>query len=135
SAPRAQGVEIDWVDGPRGSGLSIRNPNAPPPVGSIGVQEMDQQVRAGALTVIDVRSPAERAAASLPITHEVLDEDSHDRLAGLPKDTPLAFLCHFGSSSRGAAEHFRQLGFTRVVNVEGGIDRYAQEVDSAVPRY
>lgn len=29
SAPRANGIEIDWVDGPRGSGLSIRNPNAP----------------------------------------------------------------------------------------------------------
>lgn len=135
SAPRAQGIEIDWVDGPRGSGLSIRNPNAPAAVGSINVKEMDQQVRAGTLTVIDVRAPAERAAASLPIPHEVLDEDSHDRLAALPKDQPLAFLCHFGMSSRGAAEHFRQLGFTRVLNVEGGIDRYAQEVDSTVARY
>ncbi|MCK7594386.1 Grx4 family monothiol glutaredoxin [Pseudomarimonas salicorniae] len=135
SAPRAQGIEIDWVDGPRGSGLSIHNPNAPPPVGSIGVADMDRQARAGELTVIDVRNPGERAAASLPFPHEVLDEDSHDRLAALPKDRPLAFLCHHGMSSRGAAEHFRQLGFTRVLNVEGGIDRYAQDVDSSVPRY
>jgi monothiol glutaredoxin len=135
SAPRAQGIEIDWVDGPRGSGLSIRNPNAPPAVGNLDVREMDAQVRAGSLTVIDVRNPAERASATLPFAHEVLDEDSHDRLAALPKDRPLAFVCHHGMSSRGAAEHFRQLGFAKVFNVEGGIDRYAQEVDTSVPRY
>lgn len=135
SAPRARGIEIDWVDGPRGSGLAIRNPNAPPAVGSVSVADMDRQARAGELTVVDVRNAGERAVAALPFAHEVLDEDSHDRLAALPKDRPLAFLCHHGQSSRGAAEHFRQLGFTRVFNVEGGIDRYAQEVDTAVPRY
>jgi monothiol glutaredoxin len=135
SAPRAQGIEIDWVDGPRGSGLSIRNPNAPAPVASLSVKDMDQQARAGQLTVIDIRSPAERAAATLPFPHEVLDEDSQQRLGALPRDTALAFLCHHGVSSRGAAEHFRQLGFSRVFNVEGGIDRYAQDVDPSVPRY
>jgi monothiol glutaredoxin len=135
SAPRARGMEIDWVDGPHGSGLSIRNPNAPAPVASLGVKDMDQQARAGQLTVIDIRGPAERASAALPFRHEVLDEDSQERLAALPKDTALAFLCHHGMSSRSAAEHFRQLGFTRVFNVEGGIDRYAQEVDPSVPRY
>lgn len=135
SAPRAQGIEIDWVDGPRGSGLSIRNPNAPPAVGSLSVAEMADRVTRGELVVIDTRAAAERDIARLPLAHEVLDEDSHDRLAALPKDTALAFLCHHGVSSRGAAEHFRQLGFTRVFNVEGGIDRYAAEIDASVPRY
>lgn len=135
SASRAHGMEIDWVDGPHGSGLSVRNPNAPPPVASLDVVEMDRMARAGELTVVDVRSAADRARASLPIPHRVLDEDSLPQLAALPKDTPLAFLCHHGMSSRSAAEHFRQLGFRRVYNVEGGIDRYAQEVDPSVPRY
>jgi rhodanese-related sulfurtransferase len=53
----------------------------------------------------------------------------------LPKDLPLAFLCHHGNSSRQAAEHFRQLGFHEVYNVEGGIDAWSLEVDPAVPRY
>jgi len=65
----------------------------------------------------------------------VLDEDSHDRLAALPKDTALAFLCHHGVSSRQAAEHFRGLGFTEVFNIEGGIDAWAETVDASVPRY
>ena len=34
-----------------------------------------------------------------------------------------------------AAEQFRALGFTRVSNVTGGIDAWAQDVDNGVPRY
>jgi len=82
-----------------------------------------------------VRPPAGRQAAPFPGPHEVLDEDSHDRLAALPKDRPLAFLCHHGNSSRQAAEHFRGLGFRQLFNVEGGIDAWSQQVDPSVPRY
>lgn len=135
SAPRARGIEIDWVEGPRGAGIAIRNPNAPAEVQPLAVTEVPARVAAGTLTVIDVRGPAERARAGFPLAHEVLDEDSHDRLAALPKDTPLGFLCHHGVSSRNAAEHFRGLGFTRVFNIEGGIEAYARQVDPAVPRY
>jgi len=136
SAPRARGIRIDWVEDPRGAGLAIHNPNAPPAVAPLSVAELSRQIAAGtAPRVIDVRPPAGRAAAAFPGAHDVLDEDSHDRLAALPKDTPLAFLCHHGNSSRQAAEHFRGLGFTAVFNVEGGMDAWATEIDARVPRY
>jgi len=135
SAPRANGISIDWVEDVRGSGLAISNPNAPAPVKSLTVRELHDRIIAGAIDVIDVRPPKERAIAPFPQPHEVLDEDSHDRLAALPKDVPLAFLCHHGNSSRQAAEHFRSLGFHDLYNVEGGIDAWAAEVDSSVPRY
>lgn len=136
SAPRANGISIDWVDdNVRGSGLVISNPNAPPPVKSLTVHELHDRIIAGAIDVIDVRPAAARALAPFPQPHEVLDEDSQARLAALPKDVPLAFLCHHGNSSRQAAEHFRDLGFHDLYNVEGGIDAWATEVDSSVPRY
>ena len=135
SAPRAQGISIDWVDDVRGSGLAISNPNAPPPVKPMTVQELHDRIIAGAIDVIDIRSAHERALAPFPQPHEVLDEDSHDRLAALPKDLPLAFLCHHGNSSRQAAEHFRGLGFHDLHNVEGGIDAWAAAIDPSVPRY
>ena len=135
SAPRANGISIDWVDDVRGSGLAISNPNAPPPVKSLTVQELHDRIIAGAIDVIDVRPAAARALAPFPQPHEVLDEDSHERLAALPKDLPLAFICHHGSSSRQAAEHFRELGFHDIYNVEGGIDAWAAQIDASVPRY
>jgi monothiol glutaredoxin len=134
SAPRANGLEIDWVDDVRGAGLAIRNPNAPAAVQPLAVAELRERLAAGAITLIDIRPPDARRTAPFPLPHEVLDEDSHDRLAGLPKEQPLAFLCHHGNSSRQAAEHFRGLGFRQVFNVEGGIDAWSA-IDPSVPRY
>lgn len=135
SAPRANGLVIDWVEDVRGAGLAIHNPNAPAAVQPLEVEGLRERIATGDITVIDVRPAHARAIAPFPGEHEVLDEDSHDRLAALAKDTPLAFLCHHGISSRQAAEHFRGLGFTRVFNVEGGIDAWAQRIDPSVPRY
>ena len=135
SAPRANGLSIDWVDDVRGSGLAISNPNAPPAVKSISVQELHDRIIAGAVDVIDVRPAEARARAPFPPPHDFLDEDSQDRLAQLPRDLPLAFLCHHGNSSRSAAEHFRSLGFHDLYNVEGGIDAWSAQIDPGVPRY
>ena len=135
SVPRAQGIEIDWVESARGAGLAIRNPNAPPEVQSIAVGELAGAQASRGLLIIDTRGDAERSLAALPLAHEVLDEHTVERLGSLPKDQPLAFLCHHGVSSRRAAEHFRGLGFRQVYNIDGGIDAYAREVDLTVARY
>ncbi|MDZ4348246.1 MAG: Grx4 family monothiol glutaredoxin [Xanthomonadaceae bacterium] len=135
SAPRANGIQIDWVEDVRGAGLAISNPNAPPPVLALEVEDLKQRMADGQIKVIDIRPAVERAAAPFTGPHEVLDQDSIDRLSQGDKDRPLAFLCHFGNSSRQAAEHFRGLGFRQVFNIEGGIDAWAQRIDSSVPRY
>lgn len=135
SAPRARGIRIDWVEGERGAGLAIHNPNAPPAVKPLSVQELHDRIIAGIIDVVDVRPAHARAIAPFPHPHEVLDEDSAARLAELPKDLPLAFLCHHGNSSRQAAEHFRGLGFHDLYNVEGGIDAWSLEIDPSLPRY
>lgn len=135
SAPRARGLEIDWVEDVRGAGLAIRNPNAPPAVKSISVQDLHDRIISGTIDVIDVRPAAARAIAPFPQPHDVLDEDTRARIEALPKDVPLAFLCHHGNSSRQAAEYFRDLGFHDLYNVEGGIDAWSQAIDPSVPRY
>lgn len=128
SAQRAQGLEIDWVEDVRGAGLAIRNPNAPAPVASLSVAELKAKLEAGeALTVIDTRASADRAQQPFPYPHEALDEESFTRLAALPKDRPLAFICYSGNSSRQAAEHFRGQGFRQVFNVEGGMNAWAAQ--------
>lgn len=134
SAARAKGLRIDWVDDARGRGLVVENPNART-VKSIDVAEAARRVADGALTLVDVRPPEERAIASVRVPFSVLDGEAASEVENLPKDTPLAFLCHRGGRSAAAAEHFRRLGFTDVYNVDGGIDAWSQQVDAAVPRY
>ena len=135
SARRANGITIDWVDDFRGQGLAIDNPNAPKAVQAITPAEADRQVRSGELVLVDVRPADERAIASVAVAHRTFDGGGRDDLEALPKDTRLAFLCHHGGRSGQAAEEFRGKGFTQVFNVEGGIDRWAGEVDGSVPRY
>lgn len=135
SARRAQGMRIDWVDDERGRGLVIDNPNAPPRVKSLSVVEANARATAGSVTLIDVRPPEERAMAAVNVPFSVFDDEGLAHLEKLPQETPLAFLCHHGGRSAQAAEHFRGLGFREVYNVEGGIEAWALEADTHVPRY
>jgi len=135
SARRADGITIDWVDDIRGKGLAIDNPNAPKAVQELSVRDADDQLRAGSITVVDVRPADERVIAAINAPFETFDGDNRARLEALPKDTALAFLCHHGGRSAQAAEQFRALGFTKVSNITGGIDAWSNEVDNGVPKY
>jgi monothiol glutaredoxin len=134
SARRAGGMGIDWVDDARGRGLVVENPNAPAKVRPLSPAEAAARVAAGTLTLVDVRPDEERELASVGVAFSTFDDAGLSRLEALPRDTPLAFLCHHGRRSAQAAEHFRGLGFTELYNVEGGIDAWSQ-ADPAVPRY
>lgn len=135
SARRARGLRIDWVDDERGRGLVIDNPNAPPKVKPLSTAEAHARAAAGSLTLVDVRPADERMLAAVNAPFSVLEGEGLSHLESLPKDTPLAFLCHHGQRSAQAAEHFRNLGFREVYNVEGGIEAWALEADPHVPRY
>ena len=134
SAARARGATIDWTSTPHGEGLAIFLPAAPPMVKALDVHALKRRLDSGDITVVDVRPARDRAIAPFPGA-DVLEPESHARLVALPKDTPLAFICHHGSSSRNAAEHFHDHGFRDVYNVEGGIDAWAVEIDPTVARY
>lgn len=130
---RADGLRLDFADDARGKGLVIDNPNAPRPVRDITPAEAAERVRAGTLTLVDVRPREERAMAEVPVAYANLD-DGAASIEAMPKDTPIAFLCHRGGRSAQAAEHFRQLGFRDIHNVTGGIEAWA-DADPSVPRY
>ena len=134
AARRADGLVIDFADDARGRGLVVENPNAPPAVRAMSPADARARAADGSVRLVDVRPQDERAVASVPVPHASLD-DGPGALEGLPKDTPLAFLCHHGRRSAQTAEHFRQLGFREVYSVEGGIDAWSQHVDAGIPRY
>jgi monothiol glutaredoxin len=135
SASRAGEARIDVADTPNGPGFQVHLPQAPERVRQLTVQELKQKLDAGErFEFIDVRTPEERATASIPGT-TLINEDVAGRLESLPKDTMLVFHCHHGGRSQAAAEHFADLGFQNVLNVAGGIDAWSLEIDPDVPRY
>ena len=133
SAKRAEGMTIDFIEGPEGSGFKIDNPNAPPPVHQMDVASLkklfdDQQ----AFQLLDCRTTEERETATIAGSVHLTEEVSR-QLSDVK--AMLVFHCHHGGRSQRAAEYFRDQGFQNVHNVVGGIDAWSQEIDSDVPRY
>lgn len=135
SAARARGLRIDVRETLQGQGFAFDNPAAPPPVRPLTVGELKAALDAGRAPVIfDVREDDERAVAALAAARPY-DDAAAIELDRLPKDAPIAFLCHRGSRSRSMAERYRRRGHTRVFNIEGGIDAWARDIDPAIARY
>lgn len=134
SAKRADGVRIDYVDGPDGAGFKIDNPNEPPRVRQVPASELQSMMDKGEVHVFDVRPDHERALASIAGTI-ALDDGGEEKLAALDKATPIAFVCHHGVRSQTAAQHYLGKGYQKVFNLQGGIEAWSATVDPSVPRY
>jgi monothiol glutaredoxin len=135
TARRADGIAIDFVEGPGGSGFRIDNPSAPPKVKTMSVEELDRIRKSGKPhLLLDVRTEEERDTARIEGS-ELLDREVRARLEELDRSTTLVFVCHHGIRSRVAAEHCLRMGFRDVWNVEGGIEAWSARVDPRVPRY
>lgn len=89
--------------------------------------------------VLDVREAWEVQTASVkPDGFELVHMPMQTipaRLQDLPRDRPIACLCHHGARSAQVAYFLADQGFTRVVNVQGGIDAWSHERDRSVPQY
>lgn len=106
--------------------------------------QLDDWIAAQALNakplVLDVREPWElqTAAVAEAATYELLAMPMRsvpERLSELDPERPIACLCHHGGRSAQVTQFLLNQGFKRVVNIQGGIDRWSLERDPAVPRY
>ena len=135
SAGRAAGLSIDYVEASDGAGFKIDNPNRPSTVRDVPPKELKSLLDSGKVShFYDVRTDKERSIARIDGAQQ-LDDKVMASIEALPKDTPIAFHCHHGGRSRGAAEHFLKLGFKNVYNLAGGIEAWSRDVDPSVPRY
>ena len=53
----------------------------------------------------------------------------------LKKDNKIALYCHSGIRSMHVADFLLSKGFQSLANLQGGIDAWAQEIDTTVERY
>ena len=135
SAARADGLKIRVRDSLQGQGFSFDNPNAPPPVNQMSVQELRAALdRGDRLWLFDVRGDDERAVAAIEAAMP-WDEAAIKLIDGLPADAPIVFHCHRGGRSQAVAERYRRKGYTNLHNLAGGIDAWSRQVDASVPTY
>lgn len=105
-------------------------------VKEISPQELELMIRSGGnCVVLDVRQPWEfkicRITNSINLPLGELDKISTQ----VAEDKEIVTVCHHGVRSKQAAMLLSQLGYANVVSLQGGVDAWAQEIDSTMERY
>ncbi len=128
SASRANGLKIDYSETPQGAGFQIDNPNAPPAVKQLSVQELKAMLtRNDNFYFFDVRRPDERETAMIEGSR-LFSDVPQSEIDAIAKDAVIVFHCHSGGRSSRMAEQFRAKGYTNLHNVVGGITAWLAEI-------
>jgi rhodanese-related sulfurtransferase len=89
----------------------------------------------GTFLLIDVREPLEHEIARIEGAR-LLPLSRFQEWAGrLRPEQEIVFMCHHGIRSAQVCTFFSRQGFTKLHNLEGGIDAWSREVDPDVPLY
>jgi len=89
----------------------------------LGVKELKRRIDAGEdIFVLDVREPFEYQIANIG-GKLIPQNDVPQRLAEIDRDREIVVQCKSGGRSQRIAEFLLQNGYTKVVNLAGGIDR------------
>jgi len=86
-------------------------------------------------TLLDIREPDEWAICTIEGSTKIEMSQIPFKLDQLPKSGPLFIICHHGARSRQVSYFLRQRGFENAINVSGGINAWALQVDPSIPRY
>ena len=88
------------------------------------------------LRLIDVREPDEWAMARLPQAELIpLSQFQQRATQELSTDELIIVYCHHGMRSARAQGYLKAQGYENVVNLTGGIDGWAVQIDPAMKRY
>lgn len=100
--------------------------------------ELKARLDAGeAVRIVDVREPWEWDVANLEAYGATLLplQQVPARMGELDPDEEIVLQCHHGGRSAHALEYLRARGYTRLLNLRGGIHAWAHEVEPGMPTY
>lgn len=85
--------------------------------------------------MLDVREPWEVQICMLPGSRHIPMREIPARVDDLPVNGEIVVICHHGHRSLNVANFLARRGYESVYNLQGGIDAWAREVDTRMPRY
>lgn len=85
--------------------------------------------------LLDVREPWEYQRVHLPDSRLVPMGRIPGALDELGREREIVVICHHGIRSRQVAYFLESRGYQDVINLAGGIDAWARDVDSDLPTY
>ncbi|MDX9768396.1 MAG: rhodanese-like domain-containing protein [Ectothiorhodospiraceae bacterium] len=85
--------------------------------------------------LLDVREPWEYQTVRLEGSVLVPMRTVPTAMDAWAHERQIVVICHHGVRSRQVAHYLEMNGFTDVINLSGGIDAWAREVDPSMPLY
>jgi adenylyltransferase/sulfurtransferase len=125
-------IDYDQFCGIRGQEAPVTKASA----AEITVEELKKRMdRKESLFVLDVRNPNEFQICTIPGTVQLPLPELPQRFAELPRDREIVVHCKSGMRSAKAIQFLKEQGFTKLVNLQGGILAWAEKVDTTMPKY
>ena len=87
------------------------------------------------IVLLDVREEWETRLCRLENSTHIPIEEIEFRTAELDPQDEIVVYCHHGVRSAAVASYLRGIGFSKAVNLAGGLDHWAQTVDRSMARY
>jgi sulfur-carrier protein adenylyltransferase/sulfurtransferase len=114
----------------------FKEQNALRNIKSITVADLKAQLDAGSpLMILDVREPHELEISKWPEALNIPKGQVVSRAAEIPRDQQIVVACKTGQRSRDSIIMLQEAGFTNLVNLKGGINAWAKEIDTSLPTY
>lgn len=85
--------------------------------------------------LLDVREAWEFDICHIANSRLVPMRQVPDVIEELDKDAEIVVICHHGIRSRHIARYLESVGFTDLINLEGGVQAWHDEVDPDMPTY
>ncbi|MHB1867990.1 MAG: molybdopterin-synthase adenylyltransferase MoeB [Nitrososphaerales archaeon] len=105
-------------------------------VASVMPMQLNQEMKDGKkVLLLDVREPHEWDIVHINGAKLIPLGQLPERVSELDSADEIVPYCHTGGRSARATDFLRGIGYKRVRNLEGGIEAWAVEVDSSLPRY
>ena len=106
------------------------------PIPTITVQELKSKLDAKeAFELIDVRENFEWEIARIPGAKLIPLGELPSRMSELDTADEIVLQCKSGIRSAKALKLLREAGFAKLSNLTGGIEAWADQIDSSVPKY
>ncbi len=85
--------------------------------------------------LLDVRQPWEFDVCRIKGSHLIPMGQLPRKLAELDPEQEIVVICHHGIRSRQVGRYMESQGFGRIINLSGGVEQWAREVDPKMPTY
>jgi rhodanese-related sulfurtransferase len=85
--------------------------------------------------LLDVREPWEFEYCHIEGSVLIPMGELQHEIANLDPQRETIMICHHGIRSRQMGYYMEQMGFTNIINLDGGVEQWAEDVDKAMKRY